>query len=167
MAGFPMRQRQQIIDNYLAATGRNLFNPAEFIDWLGGQPDHEAYPWFFGMDDATAAREHRIQMARSMANGLRITAQVSQAPEKASTVNVAVREFPAMISPVAGRKEGGGYQPFDPTDVQQADELRRQGAQALRAWLSRYRGIAEQAGIQVDAIEEIVVAMGGGVADAA
>lgn len=167
MAGFPMKERQAIIDNYLAATGRNLFNPAEFIDWLGGQPDHEAYPWFFGMDDAAAAREHRIQMARQMANGLRITAQVSQAPAKASTVSVAVREFPAMISPVASRREGGGYVPFDPGDVQQGDELRRQGAQALRAWLARYRGIAEQAGVEVGAIEEIAAAMSGGVADAA
>lgn len=167
MAGFPMKQRQAIIDGYLAATGRNLFNPAEFIDWLGGRPDHEAYPWFFGMDDAAAAREHRIQMARQMANGLRITAQVSQAPVKAAQISVAVREFPAMISPVAGRKAGGGYEPFDPQDPGQVEELRRQGAQALRAWLARYRGIAEQAGIEVDAIEKIAVAMSGGVADAA
>lgn len=167
MAGFPMKERQRIIDEYLAKSGNNLFQPAEFVDWLCGQPEHEAYQWFYGTDDATAAREHRIQMARQMANGLRIRALVSKAPAKAAQINVAVREFPAMISPVSGRKEGGGYQPFDPGDTQLANELRRQGAQALRSWLSRYRGVAEQAGIEVDAIEEIAAAMSSGVADAA
>lgn len=167
MAGFPMKERQRIIDEYLAQSGHNLFQPAEFIDWLGGQPDHEAYPWFYGADDATAAREHRIQMARQMANGLRLSIRASEAPATSSSVNVSVREFPAMISPVAGRRSGGGYQPFDPADSHQAAELQRQGAQALRAWLARYRGIAEQAGVEIGAIEEIAVALGGSVADAA
>lgn len=159
MAGFPMKERQAIIDGYLAATGRNMFVPAEFIDWLSDQPDNPAYELFYGMDDAAAAREHRIQMARNMANGLRITAQVSQVPARASQVNVSVREYPALISPVAGRKSGGGYEPFDPGDGQQAAELRRQGAQALRSWLARYRGIAEQTGVEVEPIEEIAAAL--------
>ena len=36
-----------MVDDYLNRTGSNLFVPAEFIDWLSGQPDHEAYPGFF------------------------------------------------------------------------------------------------------------------------
>ena len=47
MAKFTSADRQRIIDGYLSATGRNMFHPAEFIDWLEGQPDHEAHPWFF------------------------------------------------------------------------------------------------------------------------
>lgn len=167
MAGFPMKQRQAIIDGFLAATGQNQFDPAAFIDWLGGQPDHEAYGWFFGIDDATAAREHRIQMARQMANGLRITAQVSASPTQSSPVAVTMREFPAMVSPMAGRRDGGGYQPFHPDDPAMVAELRRQGAQSLRAWLARYRGVAEFGGLDVRHIEEIAAQMDGSVAVAA
>lgn len=167
MAGFPMKKRQEIIDGYLAATGANMFNAAEFIDWLGEHPDHEAYEWFFGMDDATAAREHRIQMARQMANGLRITAQVHQSAPATAAVSVKVREFPAMVSPVDGRRAGGGYVPFDPQDPALASELRRQGAQALRAWLARYRGIAEAGGLDVGPIEEIAASLDGSVVQAA
>ena len=56
MSGFTRKRRQDIIDGYLATTGRNMFVPHEFIDWLAGQTEQEAYPWFFGMDDAAAAR---------------------------------------------------------------------------------------------------------------
>jgi len=168
MAGFSMKQRQAIIDGYLAATGRNSFNPAEFIDWLSTEPDHEAYEWFFGMDDASAAREHRIAMARGMANGLRITARVTEAAPSSAPIRVSVREFPAMISPMSGRKDGGGYVGFDPRDPSHLSELRRQGAQALRAWLARYRGIAESGGLDLRCIEEIAGALdGAGVVDAA
>ena len=54
MAGFPKKERQRIIDEYLAASGRNMFVPREFVDWLRDYPDHEAYDWFYGMDDAEA-----------------------------------------------------------------------------------------------------------------
>ena len=56
MSRFKRKDRQRIIDGYLSATGRNLFVPAEFVDWLEGQTDHEAWPWFFGSGDAEAAR---------------------------------------------------------------------------------------------------------------
>ena len=140
MARFAKTDRQKIIDGYLAETGRNMFIPGEFIDWLGENPDHVAYPWFFAKDDAAAAREYRINMARQMAAGLRITARVSEAPSEARTVNVVVREFPAFMSPGAGRREGGGYVPFDPTSAVDMAELRRQGVMALHSWLKRYRG---------------------------
>jgi hypothetical protein len=167
MAGFPKKKRQQIIDGYLAATGSNMFVASEFIDWLGGQPDHEAYEWFFGQGDEEAARQHRIQMARNMANGLRISARVSEAPEKAEAVSVSVREYPALVSPMAGRKSGGGYEAFHPDDPAMVAELQRQGAQALRSWLHRYRGVAEQAGVDLTPIEEIVIHLQGDVVGAA
>lgn len=167
MSGFPREKRQKIIDDYLAATRRNSFSPQEFVDWLATQPDHEAYPWFFGSGDAEAARQHRISLARQMANGLRITAPVSEAPDKSSKVSVSVREYPALVSPVAGRRSGGGYQPFHPDDTEMVAELRRQGAQALKSWLSRYRGVAEQAGVDVGSIEEIAALMESGVVAAA
>lgn len=148
---FTSKDRQRIIDGYLAATGRNMFIPGEFIDWLAGQPEHEAYDIFYGMDDASAAREHRIALARRMAGGLRITARVEE--KSASVVQVAVREYPAYVSPVANRKDGGGYTSFDPNDGNDMAELRRQGSVALRSWLNRYRGAFKDMDLSV--IEEI------------
>lgn len=167
MSRFKSKDRQRIIDGYLSATGRNLFVPAEFVDWLEGQTDHEAWPWFFGSGDAEAARQHRVLLARQLANGLRIVARVSEAPAKGSSMKVAVREYPALVSPIASRKDGGGYQPFDPKDAGAMAELRRQGATALRSWLARYRGMAEDAGVDLGPIEEIAAFLESSVAGAA
>ena len=164
MAGFPKKERQRIIDDYLAASGRNMFNPVEFVDWLGGQPDHEAYSLFYGMDDVEAARQWRIQLARQMASGLRIVVQES-APED-QVVSITVREYPAFISPVSLRKKGGGYERFDPNSEDSQRELRRQAATALATWLGRYRGCAENFGLNVTAIEEIAEALREKVEDA-
>lgn len=156
MSRFTKADRQRVIDGYLGQSGRNTFDPHEFIDWLGDNPEHEAYPWFYGTDDATAAREHRVAMARQFANGLRIRASVSQAPGKSSTVHVVEREYPAYISPVASRKGGGGYIPFDPHDPAMMDEHRRQGVTALEAWLRRYRGAFEMEGADMRPIEKLI-----------
>ena len=165
MAQFTKARRQAIVDEYLRESGRNMFVPAEFIDWLSGQPQHEAYEWFFSKTDAEAAREHRIWMARKMASGLRITAEVSTSPARGSTVNVAVREFPAYLSPVDLRHGGGGYQRFDPQDAAAMAELRRQGQTALRSWLARYGGAFSAQ--ELRAIEKIAAAQADRVAASA
>jgi len=162
---FKAKDRQRIIDGYLASSGRNMFVPSEFIDWLSDKPDHEAYDLFYGMDDAKAARQHRIALARRMASGLRIVAR--QENKKANVVAVTTREYPAYVSPVAGRKSGGGYEPVDPQDDAQIAELRRQGASALRGWLARYRGVFEAAGVDLSALEEIAASEDAGVAQTA
>ena len=151
MAKFTSADRQRIIDGYLSATGRNMFHPAEFIDWLEGQPDHEAHPWFFSKSDKEAAREYRVGLARQMASGLRIT--VKDTVHVSKPVAVKIREYPAMVSPVASRCSGGGYHRFDPTDAESVDELRRQAAAALRSWLARYAGLADQLSVDITAIE--------------
>ena len=149
---FTAKDRQRIIDDYLSLSGCNLFVAAEFIDWLSGHPEHEAYDWFYAKDDATAAREYRINMARQMANGLRIQAEVSQTT-RSNVVQVVTREFPAYVSPMAQRQNGGGYQRFDPQDAAAMSELRRQGQTALRSWLARYSGVF--AAHELKAIEKI------------
>jgi len=157
MSGFPKKERQRIVDEYLQATGRNMFVPGEFVDWLAGQPEHEAYSWFYGLDDTEAARQYRIDLARRMASGLRLV--VSDV--EAETRTIVVREYPAYISPVSGRREGGGYAPFDPrSEVDQA-ELRRQAAVSLAAWLNRYRGAAENIGLDVGPLERVAQALRG------
>lgn len=150
---FKVADRQKIIDGYLANTGRNMFIPSEFVDWLGENPDHEAYEWFYGMGDDEAARQHRIGLARRMAAGLRIVT-TTQATVS-NVVAVTTREYPAFVSPIAGRKAGGGYEPVDPKDEEQIAELRRQGASALRGWLARYRGAFEHVGIDLSGVEEV------------
>jgi hypothetical protein len=154
---FPKKERQRIVDEYLQATGRNMFVPGEFVDWLGDHPDHEAYPWFYGLDDETAARQYRIDLARRMASGLRITVQEPSTEEH----KIVVREYPAYVSPVSGRQSGGGYAPFDPrSEVDQA-ELRRQAAVSLAAWLNRYRGCAENIGLDLSRLEDVAQALRG------
>lgn len=155
MANFTKADRQKIIDEYLTGTGRNMFNAGEFIDWLSGQPDHEAYPWFFAKSEGEAAREYRIGLARQMASGLRVTMQVSKAPNKGSVVSITTREYPAYVSPVAGRKSGGGYERFDPQDEAALAELKRQAVTSLNTWLRRYAGAMEDSGVDVTPIKEI------------
>jgi hypothetical protein len=159
MAGFPKKERQRIIDEYLAASGRNMFVPREFVDWLRDYPDHEAYDWFYGMDDAEAAQQHRIQLARQMASGLRIVVQDSDPEDQ--VVNITVREYPTFISPVNLRRKGGGYERFDPDDEGSQQELRRQAATALASWLSRYRGCAENIGIDLSGFEDVAQTLRG------
>ena len=154
MSKFAKKDRQRIIDGYLSNTGRNMFIPAEFVDWLSGQPEHEAYNLFYGLDDAEAARQYRIDLARNMASGLRIVATESSV--NSSVISINVREYPAYFSPVAGRKGGGGYHRFDPDDEGNQTELRRQGATALSSWIERYRGCAEKIGIDMSALERVV-----------
>lgn len=121
---FKKSKRQAIIDGYLATTGKNLFIASEFIDWLQDEPEHEAYPWFFGKDDAEAAREYRIDLARRMAGGMRIVVS-AQETTQSGVVQINVREYPAYVSAMSGRKAGGGYSRFDPDDAESLAELRR------------------------------------------
>lgn len=134
---------------------------------LGRWPFDRSQSRKMSVTSAETAREHRIGMARQWANGLRISAKVSDAPSQSAVVSVVTREFPAMVSPVSGRKDGGGYQPFHPDDPAMVAELRRQGAQSLRAWLARFRGVAEMGGLDVGPIEQIAAQMTGGVEVAA
>ena len=40
---FSKKDRQEIINDYLNKTGRNIIVPAEFRQWLSTQPDHPMY----------------------------------------------------------------------------------------------------------------------------
>ena len=146
--GFTRRDRQKIIDDYLQDSGENMFNAALFIDWLSNKPDHQAYSWFFAKDDKAAAREYRIGLARQMASGLRIISIVSEV-NASNVVQIVTREYPAYVSPMAGRRSGGGYERFDPADAEHFSELKRQGAQSLRSWLDRYASAFSESDLSV------------------
>lgn len=147
------KRRQAILDEYLTETGCNMFVPGEFVDWLQERPDHEAYDWVFGQGDTEAARQHRIALVRRMASGLRIVAKVETT--KAQVVHITERQYPAYVSPIAGRKDGGGYVRTDPGEPEMMEELRRQGATALASWLNRYGGAFRDAGHDLKALEKI------------
>lgn len=154
MAGFPKKERQRIIDEYLMESGNNMYVPHVFIDWLREQPDNEAYDWFYGFDDTHHARENRIHLARKMASGLRIVVKETHTDNQ--VISLTVREYPTFISPVRLRNNGGGYERFDPESLESQQELRRQGATAMASWLSRYRGCAENIGLDMSSLEDIV-----------
>lgn len=46
--------------------------------------------------------------------------------------------MPLVLSPLEGRKDGGGYLLVDPKNESHLDEHCRQAALTLRGWLSRY-----------------------------
>ena len=158
MSGFTAKhkaEKQRWIDEYLSASGRNLFIPGEFVDWLGDRPDHPAHPLIYGKETAEAAREYRIDLVRRMASGLRITV-TSSTTNESSVVSIISREYPSLISPVSGRQNGGGYVAYDATDSAVVSEFMTQGINSLRTWLSRYRGAFEEAGHDLSVIDEIV-----------
>jgi hypothetical protein len=157
-------ERQAVIDEYMDAAGASVVVPGDFIEWLRPQHNHVAHRYFFAKSEAAAAQEYRSALFRQFANGLRVTVRVTMSDPVSSHVSVNVREFPALVSHVGGRKAGGGYQPFDHEDPASVAELRRQGAVALRAWLARYRGVMELTGVSVAQVEEIAAKIEGRVA---
>lgn len=161
------RDRQRIIDEYLNASGRNAFVPREFLEWLRDQPDNPAYGLFYGIDDERAAQAYREQMVRHWVSGLRITVRTESRSVDVGEVTISEYSLPAMISSVAGRRSGGGYQPTDPSDSQTLAELRRQAGAALDSWLERHGGTARMSGADVEPIKEIAAFLSGGVAQSA
>ena len=158
--GFPrgaLREKQNIIDGYLNDTGRDLFVPAEFLDWLRDNEGHPCYGLFFGRDDADLAWEYRKDMVRNWVSGLRLRIRVEHKPtDKSKTVKVTEREWPAMISPSSLRRNGGGYYGVNLDDPDHLDELSRQAAASLESWLERNGGIAEMKGCDLAMIKETV-----------
>lgn len=143
--------RQRVISGYLRVTGRSMFKPDEFVDWLETRPDHEAYSAFFGRSDAELARQFRIDLARKFAAGCRLyfTREMEPIPEPTEE---AVFAFPAYVSPRETRTSGGGYLPYD---ASLNDELLGQAEEALEAWLERYSGVMRQSGLTVAQIEKV------------
>ena len=154
MAYFSKKTKQRIIDNYLQHTGKNMFVPQEFIDWLADHPYHEAYKAFHGRDEELL-NEAKLDLARRFASGLRIVAKTEVIESEVRRIKVT--EYPAYISPVTTRRQGGGYEPFDPESEESQAELRRQAGVQLAAWLNRYRGAAEHIGLDMTPLEEMAM----------
>lgn len=154
MAGFPKKERLEIIQGYLNETGQNQFVPADFLSWLRERPSHKAYPIFFDRSDEEAAEAYRIGLVRQWVSGLRITVKPVES-EGVSVASVQPVSVPAMVSPVAGRKHGGGYVSVSVNSKTSVDELADQAAGDLERWLKRYQGVASLRDVDIDPIKEI------------
>ena len=155
---FTKKDRQDIIDDYLNQTGRNIYVPSEFIDWLRDNPGHKIYNNFFGASDEEMADKHRENMARQFASGLRLTIKISEMPMPSKIENLKVEavDVPSLISPINNRANGGGYISVDVQDTDTMCELALQAHQALKSWKGRYAGTCALSGINISEIDSIL-----------
>ena len=154
---FTKELRQQIIRDFC------LRRNAEFDARLFEQevretgPSHPAYEWF-EWDGETAAREHRIWQARQFSQGLKVSFSVEEVGRGGKT-SVRVVEAPMLVSPVSGRREGGGYFMTDPNNPEHLAELARQAAGDLTRWLKRYESVLSSVGGSAGAIQKQIDAL--------
>lgn len=129
-------KRQEIVEDF-ARRHNGQYDPKLFLREVKETGDkHPAFNWF-EWDDKKAAGEYQLWQARSFAKDLRVNFTVEEVGREGA-VTVRSVEAPAVISPVAGRKDGGGYVSFNPDDPEHIAEHCRQAGVALRSWMRRY-----------------------------
>lgn len=157
MARFTKELRQQIVEDF-ARRNNGVYNPTLFLQEVRAKgPDHPAYDWF-EWDVEKAALAYQVEQARDFARDLRIRFEVEEVGRK-EAITVRPVAMPLVISPVANRRDGGGYFLSNPDDPEHVAEHCRQAATALRAWADRYQSALAQAGVQSKAIESITKAL--------
>lgn len=153
MATFTKTQRQEIVREF-ALRHNGSYNPKLFIDEVQRVgAEHPAYEWFT-WDRDKAAYEHNLWQARAFAEGLKVTFTVEEVG-RSGKITVRQTSMPLVMSPVAGRKDGGGYLLSDPNDPEHLAELCRQAAQSLMTWLSRYEAALTFAGVPPTDVEAL------------
>ena len=141
--------RQKIVAEFCARHG-GRYEPAAFLS-EAASPQHPAHDWFT-WDDEAAATQHRLWEARNFVRDLRVSFRVETIQRGVS--GVVMVEAPAMISPAAARKAGGGYVAVGPDSPCAMAALSAEAAKALAAWMRRYGGAVAWAGGSVAAIEK-------------
>ena len=151
MARFTKALRQEIIRDfcfrYNAEFDARLFE--QEVRETG--PSHPAYEWFT-WDSDRAAHEHRVWQAREFASGLKVAFTIEEIGRNQS-VRVREIEMPFLVSPMDGRRAGGGYYLSDPSSPEQMAEFCRQAAMDGARWLRRYEAAFVHAGASVAVIE--------------
>lgn len=157
MTKFTKQQRQQIVEEF-ARRHNGQYSPFLFlkeVEERGGS--HPAHGWFEWSDEK-AATEHRLWQARSFANDLRVRFEVEEVCRQ-GPITVTTLEMPMVLSPVSGRREGGGYVLTDPNDPAHRVEHCSQAAAALRSWLNRYRAAVLQTPYGTKVVEHLADAL--------
>lgn len=149
---YSKKLRRQIVEEF-ASRHDGEWSPELFLQEVRAQgEDHPAYEWF-EWDKDKAAYAHWTWQARQFGDGIIVSRRVEEMrPE--SQISIRHVEVPLAVSPVAGRKDGGGYYIFDPQNQEHMEELCRQAARDLKAWIKRYRAAVIHAEGSVEAIED-------------
>lgn len=152
MSRFTKEMRQEIVRDF-AVRHNGTFNPNLFLEEVRREgKKHPAYEWF-EWDREKAYHAYQIEQARDFARDLRVTFKVEEIGRN-KTVRVREAPMPLVLSPVEGRKDGGGYYLVDPDDPSHMAEHCRQAMIALRAWFNRYQAALLHAGGSPKAIQE-------------
>lgn len=140
-------QRQEVLEEYMRDTGRDIIKNVDFLDWLEPQHNHYAWPWFFSATPE-AMREHYLNSRfQQFMSGLRIPVREQKVVQrKGEPIQIRpreVKERPLYISPLSTRADGGGYVRFEPDNKVLVEDLRRQGALMINQWLTRFESVFE------------------------
>lgn len=157
MSRISKEQRQQIVEEF-ARRHNGTYNPLLFLEEVRRAGEqHPAYDWF-EWDTAKAAHQYQIEQARNFARDLRVKFTVEEVP-RSSGMRVRETVVPMVISPMADRKNGGGYVLMDPNDPEMMAEHALQAAVALRAWFKRYQAVLIHAGVKPARIEGVICSL--------
>lgn len=140
---FTRAARQKIVQEFAEENG-GWFDPALFLATIEEEGEtHPAWGWF-EWDDDKAALEFRLDQARDFARGLVVRFEVQEI--RRGKFRVTERSVPLLLSPLDKRRTGGGYYITDPDDPAHIRELKRQAAQSLRWFISRYEAVLGHVG---------------------
>lgn len=158
MARFTRALRQQIVREFAEENG-GWFDAARFLAHVQRKGEkHPAFEWF-EWDDDNAANEFRLDQARDFARGLVIRFEIKSIHR--GSFKVTEHTVPLAVSPIGGRRGGGGYFITDPNDPAHMAELCLQAAQSLRWFISRYEGALKHAGINFGSLERMQITLEG------
>ena len=148
--------RQKIVDDFAERNG-GQFNPRDFVDDVRQtKGQHPAWGWFT-WDDEKAAEDHRIWQARQFVRDLVVLHSVETIYRGKVTVRQV--ESPAFVSPMDGRREGGGYLSLDPDDPAQMLAFCVEAATSLQSWLRRYSVAVAYSGGSVTSLRKQLTAL--------
>lgn len=154
MASFTKALRERIVKEF-ATRHNGLYNPALFLAEVRAEgPKHPAYAWF-EWDADKAATAYQLEQAREFARDLRVSFRVEEiiGPNQ---VRVSQQPMPMVLSPMDGRRSGGGYVLTDPDDPDHIAEHCRQAARTLEQWRDRYTAALAHAGVAAAEVNKIV-----------
>lgn len=150
MKRFTKEERERIARDFAQRNG-GRFEPAAFVAEVQKTgKSHPAYEWF-EWDVQKAAQNWWIDQAREFVSDLRIVFSVQDVTPGKYKVQ---SEYPMFISPLANRRDGGGYNEVDPDSRDDLVEIARQASRDLTSWLGRYRSALERLGHSTRLIDQ-------------
>lgn len=155
MSRFTKALRQKIVTDFASRHGGH-YDPSAFVEEVRRTgASHLAHSWF-EWDASKAAHSYQVNQARDFARDLKVSFKVEVVNGGRRSIQVRETAMPLVLSPLEGRKSGGGYLLVDPDDPAFMHEHVQQAALALRSWLSRYSAALEHVHQSRDTLDAIV-----------